>query len=120
MNDAVRPHSETAGFLRGGKRRTQAAEIGARDAAAVAHATIVAGSAAFVDARQNRGTANGKDAVVKVFGQRGAEILFDASQFHGREKFSVRELRQSLGLAADAREFLDVVVPRGDVRVADG
>jgi len=85
----------------------------------VAHAAVVAGGAAFVDAGQNSGTANGQDAVVKVLCDGGAEILLDASEFHGREKFSVRELRQTFGLAADAGEFFNVVVPGSDVRITN-
>src|SRR5882724_4246586 len=95
VDHAVGPHGKTAGFLRGGKRRTQTAEIGAGDAAAVAHAAVVAGGAAFVDAGENRGPANRQDAVVKILRDGRPEILLDASEFHGREKFSVGELRQS-------------------------
>jgi len=45
--------------------------------------------------------------------------LLDAVQRHRLEEFAVGELRQPLRLAADADEGLDVVVPRGDVRVAN-
>src|SRR6266849_5384727 len=45
VDHAVRAHGEAAGFLRGGKRGTEAAEIRTRDAATVADAAVVGGGA---------------------------------------------------------------------------
>src|SRR5208282_1405518 len=119
VNDAVRPDGKFASFYRGGESRTQAAEIRTGNAATVADAAIMAGSASFVDASEHCGAPNGHDAVVEMFGERGADVLLDARHFHRREEFSVGQLRQALSLAADASELFDVVVPRGDVRIAD-
>jgi hypothetical protein len=83
-------------------------------------AAVVAGGAAFVYAGENGGAANGYDAVVEIFSDRSTKVLFDASEFHRRKKFSVGELRQTFGLAADAGELLDVVIPRGEISVTDG
>ena len=47
-------------------------------------------------------------------------MLLDARHRHRRQEDSVRNLGQPLGLSADADEGFDVVVPGGDVRVADG
>ena len=73
-----------------------------------------------MDLGKHGGPADGQDAVVEILGDGVAEVEFDASHFHGREKFSVGKLGQAFGLAADAGKFLDVVVPRRDVRIADG
>jgi len=53
VNDAVRADGEASGFFGGGKRGTEAAEIRAGNAAAMANAAVVAGSASFVDAGEN-------------------------------------------------------------------
>src|SRR5207302_9346679 len=119
VDDAVRPNREAPGLLRGGKRGTETAEIRTRDAAAVANAAVVAGSAPFVNAREHGRAADGHDAIVEMFGERIAKILLDASHFHRRQKFSVGQLRQAFGLAADPSELFHVVVPGRDVRIAD-
>src|ERR1051325_1989989 len=54
-----------------------------------------------------------------MFGECGAHVEFDASHLHRWEKFSIGKLRQTFGLAANAGELFDVVVPRGYVRIAD-
>src|SRR6059058_355893 len=54
-----------------------------------------------------------------MLGEGIAEIHFHASHLHRREEFSVRELRQAFGLAADAGKLFDVVVPGREVRIAD-
>src|SRR5262249_50839583 len=45
--------------------------------------------------------------------------LLRAGHFHGRQEFSIGQLRQALSLAADAGEFLHVVVPRRDIGIAN-
>src|SRR5258707_54201 len=48
---------------------------------------------------------------------RGIPKLF--CYFHRRQKFAVGKLRQSFSLPANSGEFLDVVIPRSDIRVAN-
>src|SRR5690349_11479080 len=88
VNDAVRPDRQLSCLRRGGQRRIQTAEIGLRDAAAVADATIMASSTPFVYARKYSRAANGHDAIVKMFCERCPHILLNASHLHRREKFS--------------------------------
>jgi hypothetical protein len=47
-------------------------------------------------------------------------VLLNAVQFHRREERPVRQVREPFRLAAHPDEALDVVVPWGEVRVADG
>ena len=119
VHNPVRANGEATGFLRGGQRGIQAAEIGLRDAAAMTNTAIVAGGAAFMDASEDRRAADGHDATVKMFGERIFEIQFDAGHFHGRKELAVGELRQAFGLAADASKFLDVVIPGSNVGITD-
>src|SRR5205814_293810 len=119
VNDAVWADGEAAGFLRGGQRRIQAAEVRLGDAPTMANAAVVACGASLVDARENRRAADGHYAVLEMLGEGIAEIHFHASHLHRREEFSVRELRQAFGLAADAGKLFDVVVPGREVRIAD-
>src|SRR5439155_23156685 len=111
VDDAVRANGEAPGFLRGGKRGTETAEIGTGDAAAMANAAIVTRSAPFVNAREHGRAADGHHTIVEVFGERVAKILLDTGHFHRREKFSVGQLRQAFGLAADAGELFHGAVP---------
>src|SRR5262249_38590368 len=60
------------------------------------------------------------DAIIKIPGNRFPEVTLDAGHLHRREKTSVRELRQSLPLAADPRQIFPIVIPGGDLRVTDG
>src|SRR5258708_25010661 len=85
----------------------------------MADAAIMASGAALVDFRQNRGAADGHDAIVVMLGERFAEILLDAGHFHRWKKFTVGELRQAFGLAADSSELFNVVVPGREVRIAN-
>ena len=68
VHHAVRADRELAGFHGRGQRGVQAAEIGLRDAAAMADAAVVASGAAFVNACQHRRATDGHDAIVEVFG----------------------------------------------------
>src|SRR5713101_3380468 len=81
---------------------------------------VVAGGASLVDAGEHGRTADGQHAIIEIFGERSLEVQFNAGHFHRRKKFSIRKLRQAFGLAADASELFDVVVPGSDVRVANG
>ena len=119
MHHAVRSHRQLAGLLRRRQRRADAAEVGPGDAAAMADAAVVASSAALVRLRQDRRAADGQDAVVEIFRQRVAEDHLRAIHLHRRQKLAVGQLRQALGLSADAGEFFHVVVPRRDVGVAN-
>src|SRR5579871_3774833 len=47
------------------------------------------------------------------------EIQLDAGHLHRRQKLAVGKLRKPLGLSADSRKFLHVVVPRCDIRVTN-
>src|SRR5690348_8696371 len=62
---------------------------------------------------------DGHHSIVKLFRERVAHVSFDARHFHRWQKFSVRQLWQSLGLAANSSKLFDVVVPWRDVRIAD-
>src|SRR5205814_6220633 len=119
VDNAVRANGEAPGFLRGGKRGTETAEIGRGDAAAMANAAIVAGSAPFVSPSKHGRAADGHHAIIKMFGERVAKIPLDTGHFHRRQKFSVGQLRQAFGLAADAGELFHIVIPGCDVRIAD-
>ncbi len=120
MHNAVRPQREQPRFLRRWQCGADAAEIGIRNASAMTNAAVVARRAAVVHLRQDRGSPDGHDAVIKFLRQRVAHILLHAGHLHRRQKFSVRQLRQPFRLAADARERFHVVVPRRDVRVPNG
>src|SRR5207247_9527725 len=45
--------------------------------------------------------------------------LLSTLHLHRRQKFSIRKLRQSLRLARDSDEILDIVVPGRDVLIAN-
>src|SRR6266849_4606537 len=82
---------------------------------------IVARRAAVVRASENRDAANGHDAIFReVLGDGILDGQFGAIHLHGRQELAVGELGQTLGLAADADEILDVIVPRSNVLVANG
>ncbi len=93
VNDAVRANREAAGLLGRGQRGIEAAEIGTRDAAAVARTAVMAGGAPFVNARKNGRTSDGQHAIIKIFRKRVFHVDFNAGHFHRREKFSVGQLR---------------------------
>ena len=118
---AVGPEGQAAGGFRRGQGRVDGAEVAAGAAAAVAGTAVVAGSAALVIACEHRGTADGHaPGSAERALDRVAHVLLDARHRHRRQENSVRNLRQPLGLSADADEGLHVVVPGGDVGVADG
>src|SRR6266849_6116610 len=82
---------------------------------------IVARRAAVVRASENRDAANGHDAIFReVLGDGILDGQFGAIHLHGRQELAVGELGQTLGLAADADEILDVIVPRSNILVANG
>src|SRR5260370_15592034 len=83
------------------------------------NAAVVARGAAFVDASEYRGPSDGHDAVIEIFRQGVAKVLLNASHLHRRKKFTVGELRQTFRLPADPSAFLDIVIPRSHIRVAN-
>src|SRR5258708_20810654 len=80
---------------------------------------VMARGPPFVYAGQNRGTADGHDAVVEIFRQGIAKILFDTGHLHRREKFTVGQLRQSLGLAPASREFFSIIITPSKIPVTN-
>src|SRR5882757_333463 len=80
---------------------------------------VMACGTPFVYPGQNRGTADGHNAIVEIFRQGIAKILFDTGHLHRRKKFTVWQLRQSFGLAADSGEFFHIVIPRSNIRVTN-
>ena len=87
----------------------------------MAHAAVVAGSAALVHLREDGGAADGHHAaIVEVLRDGFFHHAFGAVHFHGGKEFAVRKLRKSFGLAADASVLFDIVVPRLDIFVANG
>src|SRR5438270_8458800 len=70
---------------------------------------------------QNGAAPDGHDALArKIFGDGILYHQFRTAHFHGRQKLAVRQLRKPLGLAADADEILDIVVPRRNILIANG
>src|SRR3990172_1700549 len=91
------------------------------DASALTGPAVVAGRAAVVAPGENGGPADREDALARPAPeQRLSHHPFRAAQLHGRQELAVRQLRQPFGLPAHADEALHVVVPRRDVRVANG
>src|SRR5690349_8065894 len=120
VHDAVRAQGHSASFFRSGKGRIDAVEVGARDAAAFAWPAVVTGHAAVMLACEDRGTADRHAPLVtKIFLHGVFHVQLGAIHLHGRKEFAVGKLGKSLGLARDAYELLDVVVPRLDVAVAN-
>ena len=119
-DDAVRAQGQPAGRLGGGEGRVQAGEVGAAGAAAPADAAVVAGASAEVVLGQHRDPGR-REAARAAEGP--VEILPDSLLHAGlgdrRHELAVRELRHVLGLARDADEGLHVVVPGGEVPIAD-
>lgn len=64
--------------------------------------------------------ANNATTIGERSGDFSGGMFFDAAQFQGREECAVGELRQAFAGAGDTSEFFDVVIPRGEVGVADG
>ena len=85
----------------------------------MADTAVMTGGAALVRLREDSGAADGKNAIVEMLRDSIAENHLRAVHFHRRQKFAVGELRQALGLAADAGVRFDVVVPRSHICVAD-
>jgi len=120
VNDAELPHRQLTGCLSRGQRRVQAAEVGARDAAASARSAVVAGRAAAMRLRKDRRAADGQSAVGKLLCNHVAHVQLGAVHLHRRKELAIGQLGQILRLAADTDEVLHVVVPGLDIPVADG
>src|SRR5437667_2996603 len=82
-------------------------------------AAIMARGTALVDAGEHRRAADGHDAVVEMLGERVFEVQLDTGHFHRGKEFAVRKLREAFRLAANARKFLNIVVPGSDVGIAN-
>ncbi len=120
-HDAVGPHREPAGLPRRRQGAADAVEVGMGDTAALTGAAVVARCPAVVHLGKDRGAPDGEHAIAPPGPlQCIADVLLDAVEFHRGEELSVRQLRQPLGIAGDADEPLDVIVPWLDVGVADG
>src|SRR4029077_20526706 len=69
---------------------------------------------------ESRAAADGEPPLAtETPGHRRLHVRLGTVQLHRRQELTVRKLRQTLRLAADADELLDVRVPRGNVRGAD-
>src|SRR5258708_35810019 len=66
---------------------------------------VMARGPPFVYAGQNRGTADGHDAIVEIFRQGIAKILFDTGHLHRRGESAAGEERPSFGLGASSCEI---------------
>ena len=74
--------------------------------------------AALVRAGQDCAPANGQQPFAPPApGHRLLNLQLCAVQLHRRQKLSVRQVRQPLGLAAHADELLDIGIPGGDIRI---
>src|SRR5206468_8709029 len=117
---AMRPERDFPCGLRSRKRRIQTTEIRARNAAARARPAIMASSAPAMPLGKNRRTANGHHPIArKALRDRVFNHQLSTRHLHRRQKFSIRKLRQSLRLARDSDEILDIVVPGRDVLIAN-
>src|SRR5262249_27785659 len=104
----------------GRKGRIQATEVGSRTATAMTRSAVVTRGAAVMTLRQYGRTAYGHHPVAaKVSSDRLLNSLFRAGHFHRRQKLTIWQLRQAFGLAADADEGFHIVVPRGDIVIAN-
>src|SRR5437762_13485600 len=87
----------------------------------MARPAIVARVAAVMGTGNHGTTANGHDALAgKMLGDGVADIFLRAVHLHCREEPPVGKVRQALSLSADAGEFLYIVIPGRDIRVANG
>src|ERR1051326_5403248 len=120
VHDAVGPEGHPPGPAGGGQGGADAVEIGVGDAAPLARTAVVARGAAVVVPGEDRHPADREDPLaVPLLQQLLARHPLGTAHLHRREELAVGKLRQSLRLAADPDELLHVVVPRGDVGVAD-
>ena len=118
VGDRVRTQREAARGRGRGQRRGVAREVGAVGAAAVAEVAALAGAAPVVRPRQHRHVAHDQVAPGERARDALAQVLLEAVHLEGRQQVAFGELGQARLLAADADEGLDVVVPGGDVLVA--
>ncbi len=121
MHHAVRPQRQPPRFLGNRQSSIHAAEIGTRDAPAVARPAIVASSAPVVRLRQNCRPPNRHHPLAaKLPRHRFLHGNFRAIHFHRRQEVAVRQLPQALRLARNPGKIFHVVVPGLDVGIANG
>ena len=118
-HDRERPEREITRGVGGGKRRSIAAEIGAVRAAADAAVAVLAGRAAVVGLGEIGDATDDDRATAKGRGHAALHVFFKAVHLHRWQELSIGQMRQAFETAADAGEFLRVIIPRRDVRVAD-
>src|SRR5205823_10312193 len=103
-----------------GQRGVEAGEVRPRDAPLLARAAVVAGEAAVVTLREDGAAPDGHDALPpERLENLRANVGFRGGHLHRLEEDAVGELWQPLRLTAHADESLDVLVPGGDILVAD-
>src|SRR5229473_2422871 len=117
----MRANGELTGSESNWKRGIQAAEIRVRATTTMARSTVVTWCTAVVALCQHRRAPNGHQPLSREMFCHGIlHHQFGTIHFHGRQEFPIWQLRQSFILPCDAYEIFYVVVPRGDVFVADG
>src|SRR5205814_1425529 len=118
-----RPPNEhhVAGAFGGRQRAGIAAEVGAKGTAADAQVAVLAGAAlrTVCERRGQVGRSPDGEGAAESVRQHAPQALLHAIELHRRQKLPVRELRQILGLTADADEALDMIVPGGEIVIAD-
>lgn len=124
-DDAVGLQGEVAGALGPGDRGRIGVEVAAEGAASFAHAARLALSAALLDVDgfgfgEMSAAADDYRSVRIVFHDLVRDMSFGAVHFPGWKEFTVGELDESIFVAADAGEFLDIAIPGGEVVIADG
>ena len=103
------------------QRRGLRAEVAAVRAAEHARVAVLARRAARQRLRRVRDTAGDDPApTVELAAEAARDQIFAAVQRHGGLKLPVRQLREPVARAGDAGMPLDVVVPRRELRVANG
>ena len=120
LHDAKWTQRETTGRARCGQRRVDAAEIRPRDAPPVARSTVVTGRASVVRLGEDGDASDCEHALApEPVLHSLPDVLLRAVQRHRRQELAVRQLRQTLFLAADADEAVHVIVPWRDVGIAN-
>src|SRR5438093_5388974 len=110
---------QAAGGLGCGNGGGRAVEIRVRDTAALARPAIVTRSSPIQWHRQMGGPAN-SDNTTKLLLDSLSQHDFAASHGHGRQEFTIGQLRHSFGRSADSDNLFDFVIPGSQLGVTDG